>query len=149
MVLHVEIFSDNFAVENKTLQYQKMERKHKIIVFWILTICGFLAHTITDAMPAFWGESIAAMQPPTSTGMIAFMMSISYLIPVIGILLVIYGGKTAKTINMVLAFVMALFTVLHLSELIEEFNAAQLVIMPMMAVIAIIMAKESFKLRKE
>ena len=24
MVLHVEIFSDNFAVENKTLQYQKM-----------------------------------------------------------------------------------------------------------------------------
>ena len=149
MVLHVEIFFDNFAVENKTLQYQKMERKHKIIVFWILTICGFLAHTITDAMPAFWGESIAAMQPPTSTGMIAFMMSISYLIPVIGVLLVIYGGKTAKTINMVLAFVMALFTVLHLSELIEEFNAAQLVIMPMMAVIAIIMAKESFKLRKE
>lgn len=126
-----------------------MESKHKIIVFWILTICGFLAHTITDAMPAFWGESIAAMQPPTSTGMIAFMMSISYLIPVIGILLVIYGGKTAKTINMVLAFVMALFTVLHLSELIEEFNAAQLVIMPMMAVIAIIMAKESLKLRKE
>ena len=44
---------------------------------------------------------------------------------------------------------MALFTVLHLSELIEEFNAAQLVIMPMMAVIAIIMAKESLKLRKE
>ena len=149
MVLHVEKIHDNFAVENKTLQYQKMERKHKIIVFWILTICGFLAHTITDAMPAFWGESIAAMQPPTSTGMIAFMMSISYLIPVIGVLLVIYGGKTAKTINLVLAFVMALFTVLHLSELIEEFNAAQLVIMPMMAVIAIIMAKESFKLRKE
>lgn len=126
-----------------------MERKHKIIVFWILTICGFLAHTITDAIAAFWGESIAAMQPPTSTGMIAFMMTISYLIPVIGILLVIYGGKTAKTINMVLAFVMALFTVLHLSELIEEFNAAQLVIMPMMAVVAILMAIESFKLRKE
>ena len=100
-------------------------------------------------MPAFWGESIAAMQPPTSTGMIAFMMTISYLIPVIAILLLIYGGKTAKTINMVLAFVMALFIVLHLSELIEQFNAAQLVIMPMMAVIAIIMAKESFKLRKE
>ena len=123
--------------------------KHKIIVFWILTIVGFLSHSLTDAMPAFWGESIAAMQPPASTGMIAFMMTISYLIPVIAILLLIYGGKTAKTINMVLAFVMALFTVLHLSELIEEFNAAQLVIMPMMAVIAILMAKESLKLRKE
>lgn len=126
-----------------------MERKHKIIVFWILTIVGFLSHSLTDAMPAFWGESIAAMQPPASTGMIAFMMTISYLIPVIAILLLIYGGKTSKTVNMVLAFVMALFTVLHLSELIEEFNSAQLVIMPMMAVIAIIMAKESLKLRKE
>lgn len=126
-----------------------MERKHKIIVFWILTIVGFLSHSLTDAMPAFWGESIAAMQPPASTGMIAFMMTISYLIPVIAILLLIYGGKTAKTVNMVLAIVMAIFTVLHLSELIEEFNAAQLVIMPMMAVIAILMAKESLKLRKE
>ena len=126
-----------------------MERKHKIIVFWILTIVGFLSHSLTDAMPAFWGESIAAMQPPASTGMIAFMMTISYLIPVIAILLLIYGGKTAKTVNMVLAILMAVFTVLHMSELIEEFNAAQLVIMPMMAVIAILMAKESLKLRKE
>jgi hypothetical protein len=126
-----------------------MERKHKIIVFWILTIVGFLSHSLTGAMPAFWGESIAAMQPPASTGMIAFMMTISYLIPVIAILLLIYGGKTAKTVNMVLAILMALFTVLHLSELIDEFNAAQLVIMPMMAVIAILMAKESLKLRKE
>lgn len=126
-----------------------MERKHKIIIFWILTIAGFLAHTLTDAMPAFWGESIAAMKPPASTGMIAFMMLVSYLIPVIGILLIVYGGKTAKTINMVLALIMALFTVFHMSELIEEFNAAQLTIMPMMAVVAILMAKESIKLRKE
>lgn len=126
-----------------------MERKHKIIIFWILTIAGFLAHTLTDAMPAFWGESIAAMQPPASTGIIAFMMLVSYLIPVIGILLIVYGGKTAKTINMVLALIMALFTVFHMSELIEEFNAAQLTIMPMMAVVAILMAKESIKLRKE
>lgn len=43
----------------------------------------------------------------------------------------------------------ALFTVFHMSELIEEFNAAQLTIMPMMAVVAILMAKESIKLRKE
>ncbi len=126
-----------------------MDRKSKIITFWVLTICGFLAHTITDAMPAFWGESIAAMQPPASTGMIAFMMIVSYLIPVIGILLTIYGGKICKTINAVLACIMAVFTVFHLSELIQEFNAAQLTIMPMMSVVAIIMAKESLKMRKE
>ena len=126
-----------------------MDRKSKIITFWVLTICGFLAHTITDAMPAFWGESIAAMQPPASTGMIAFMMIVSYLIPVIGILLLIYGGKICKTINAVLACIMAVFTVFHLSELFQEFNAAQLTIMPMMSVVAIIMAKESLKMRKE
>ncbi len=126
-----------------------MESKNKIIVFWILTIVGFLAHTITDAMPAFWGESIAAMQPPTSVGMIAFMMTISYLIPVIGILLVIYGSKICQTINTILACIMAVFTVLHISELFQEFNAAQLVIMPMMAAIAILMAIESFKFRKK
>ena len=126
-----------------------MDRKSKIITFWVLTICGFLAHTITDAMPAFWGESIAAMQPPASTGMIAFMMIVSYLIPVIGVLLTIYGGKICKTINAVLACIMAVFTVFHLSELFQEFNAAQLTIMPMMSVVAIIMAKESLKMRKE
>ena len=126
-----------------------MDRKSKIITFWVLTICGFLAHTITDAMPAFWGESIAAMQPPASTGMIAFMMIVSYLIPVIGILLTIYGGKICKTINAVLACIMAVFTVFHLSELFQDFNAAQLTIMPMMSVVAIIMAKESLKMRKE
>lgn len=126
-----------------------MDRKIKIIVFWILTIGGFLTHTLTDAMPAFWGESIAAMQPPASTGMISFMMIFTYLLPTIAILLVIYGGKTCKTINAVLACIMALFTVFHMSELIEEFNAAQLVILPMMAVVAILMAIESIKYRKE
>jgi hypothetical protein len=126
-----------------------MERRTKIIVFWTLTIAGFLTHSLTDAMPAFWGEDIAAMQPPASTGMIAFMMSITYLVPVIGILLLIYGGKTCKTVNAVLACLMAVFTTLHMGELIEEFNAAQLVVMPMMAAIAILMAKESFKLKKE
>lgn len=126
-----------------------MDTRNKIVTFWILTIVGFLAHSLTDAMPAFWGENIAAMQPPASTGMIAFMMTLTYLVPVIGILLVIYGGKVGKTINAILACIMALFTVLHMSELIENFNAAQLVTMPMMAVIAILMARESLKLRKE
>ena len=37
----------------------------------------------------------------------------------------------------------------HLGELVQEFNPAQLVIMPMMAVVAILMAKESLELRKK
>nr|MCR5453813.1 hypothetical protein [Bacteroidales bacterium] len=103
-----------------------MERKTKVITFWILIIAGFLTHTLTDLMPAFWGESVAAMQPPAAAGMIAFMMGLSYTFPVAAILFLVYGGKVGKTVNAVLACLMALFTVLHMSELIEEFNLAQL-----------------------
>ena len=126
-----------------------MEKKNRIILFWILTIVGFLTHSLTDALPAFWGESIAAAEGPAPVGMISFMVCMTYFIPVVGILLLVYGGKTAKVINAVLACIMALFTLLHMSELIEEFNAAQLLIMPMMFVLALLMAIDSIKICKE
>ena len=126
-----------------------MEKKNRIILFWVLTIVGFLTHSLTDALPAFWGESIAAAEGPAPVGMISFMVCMTYLIPVVGILLVVYGGKTAKVINAVLACIMALFTLLHMSELIDEFNAAQLFIMPMMFVLALLMAIDSIKICKE
>ena len=115
----------------------------------MLTIVGFLSHSLTDAMPAFWGESIAAMTPPAPAGMIAFMMLLTFTVPAVGILLVMFGGRGCKTANAVLTCIMAVFTVFHMSELIEEFNLAQLLIMPLMAVVAIIMARESLKFRKE
>jgi len=126
-----------------------MEKKNRIILFWILTIVGFLTHSLTDALPAFWGESIAAAEGPAPVGMISFMVCMTYLIPVVGILLVVYGGKAAKVINAVLACIMALFTLLHMSELIDEFNVAQLFIMPMMFVLALLMAIDSIKICKE
>ena len=43
---------------------------------------------------------------------------------------------------------MALFTLLHMSELIEGFNPVQLFIMPMMFVIALLMAIDSVKVCK-
>ena len=125
-----------------------MEKKNRIILFWTLTILGFLAHSLVDALPAFWGESIVAQQGPAPVGMMAFMACLTYLVPVVGILLVIYGGKTAKVINAVLACFMALFTLLHMSELLEGFNPVQLIIMPMMFVIALMMALDSIKLSK-
>ncbi len=126
-----------------------MEKSNRIVLFWTLTIIGFLSHSLAGVMPAFWGESIAAMESPASKGMISFMMCLTYTTPVIGILLVVYGGKSAKLINAVLACIMAVFTVLHMSELIEEFNVVQLFIMPVMAVVAILMAVDSIKLYKE
>ena len=126
-----------------------MEKKNRIILFWVLTIVGFLTHSLTDALPAFWGDSIVAAQGPAPVGMISFMVCMTYLIPVVGILLVVYGGKTAKVINAALACIMALFTLLHMSELIDEFNAAQLLIMPMMFVLALLIAIDSIKICKE
>ena len=99
-----------------------MEKKNRIILFWILTILGFLAHSLADALPAFWGQSIAAQPGPAPVGMMSFMVCLTYLVPVIGILLMVYGGKTARIINVVLACFMALFTLLHMSELFEAFN---------------------------
>jgi hypothetical protein len=35
-----------------------MEKKTRIIILWLLIIAGFLIHSLTDALPAFWGDSI-------------------------------------------------------------------------------------------
>ena len=126
-----------------------MEKKNRIILFWTLTILGFLSHSLADALPAFWGQSIAAQPGPAPVGMMAFMVCLTYLVPVIGILLMVYGGKTAKVINAVLACFVALFTLLHMSELLEAFNPVQLFIMPMMFVVALLMAIDSVKVCKE
>jgi hypothetical protein len=126
-----------------------MEKKNRIILFWTLTILGFLSHSLADALPAFWGQSIVAEQGPAPVGMMAFMVCLTYLVPVIGILLMVYGGKTAKVINAVLACFVALFTLLHMSELLEAFNPVQLFIMPMMFVVALLMAIDSVKVCKE
>lgn len=85
-----------------------MEKKNRIILFWTLTILGFLAHSLADALPAFWGQSIAAQPGPAPVGMMAFMVCLTYLVPVIGILLMVYGGKTARIINAVLIAVLVL-----------------------------------------
>ena len=57
--------------------------------------------------------------------------------------------RTARIINAVLACFMALFTLLHMIELIEGFNPVQLFIMPMMFVIALLMAMDSVKICKK
>ncbi|MBQ6578766.1 MAG: hypothetical protein IJL91_13660 [Bacteroidales bacterium] len=125
-----------------------MEKKNRIILFWTLTVLGFLSHSLADALPAFWGESIVAQQGPAPVGMMAFMVCLTYLVPVVGILLLVYGGRKARIINAALACFMALFTLLHMSELIEGFNPVQLLIMPMMGVVAILMVVDSVRICK-
>lgn len=46
-----------------------MEKKTRIIILWLLIIAGFLIHSLTDALPAFWGDSIVVEQGPAPPGM--------------------------------------------------------------------------------
>lgn len=59
-----------------------MEKKTKIIVLWLLTICGFASHSITDILPMFWGKNVAvATDGVVPDGMIAFMMLLAFFLP--------------------------------------------------------------------
>ena len=63
-----------------------MNRQIELVALWLLIITGFLAHTLADVMPAFWGESIVAMPGANnSCELISMMMGISYTLPVLGV----------------------------------------------------------------
>ena len=128
-----------------------MKRQIELSVLWVLLVLGFLAHTLADVMPAFWGESIVAV--PTSANsreLIALMMGISYTLPVLAIFLVLWGKHKAwRVIHAILACLFALFCLLHMLEWLDEFNPVQLTIMPLMAIVGIILAVKSIKYVRE
>ena len=53
-----------------------MERNQKIIALWLMIICGFACHSLTDILPMFWGKDMAvvATNGNVDYGMIVFMM---------------------------------------------------------------------------
>lgn len=128
-----------------------MKRQIELSVLWVVLVLGFLAHTLADVMPAFWGESIVAM--PTSTHLrelIALMMGICYTLPVLAIFLVLWGKHKAwRVIHSILACLFALFCLLHMLEWLDQFNPVQLTIMPIMAIVGIILAVKSIKYVRE
>ena len=128
-----------------------MKRQIELSVLWVVLGLGFLAHTLADVMPAFWGESIVAM--PTSTHLrelIALMMGICYTLPVLAIFLALWGNHKAwRVIHSILACLFALFCLLHMLEWLDQFNPVQLTIMPLMAIVGIILAVKSIKYVRE
>jgi len=127
-----------------------MEKNNRIVILWILVITGFLTHTLADLMPAFWGESVAAMEGPAPAGMVAFMMSFTYIVPALGILLVSYcKGRGGRIANAILACVIGLFCIFHMAELLEGSCLAQYFILPVMAVVGVLLAVESVKYCKK
>ncbi len=128
-----------------------MKREIELVVMWLLIITGFLAHTLADVMPAFWGQSIVAMPDGKGAcGLIAMMMGISYTLPVLGIFLALWGKHKAwRVLHAVLGCLFALFCLLHMLEWLDSFNPVQLTIMPLMAIVGIILAVKSIKYVRE
>lgn len=118
-----------------------MERNiSKASFMWVVIMAGFAMHMLADMLPAFWGANIAMPDATgeVSVGMIAFMIFISFLMPMCGLLCMQYrSSKTMCLINLILASIMMVFNILHAIELIEEFNPVQLMIHPAMIVAGI------------
>ena len=130
-----------------------MERIQKIVTLWLMTICGFSCHALTDVLPMFWGKNMAVVATDGNVdyGMIVFMMIVSFLIPVCGLfcLLTDCKAKLLLIVNAVLTVVIGLFNVAHACMELPSENAGQYVIMPVMIVIGLALAWHSVKYVKE
>ena len=125
--------------------------KIKIIVLWVIVICGFALHTLADLLPLFWAESITVDATGNApAGLLTFMMTVSYLIPVIGILCTLYGRSRPWYIgNVVLAALMFLFNLFHLGELFTGFSAVHLPLLPVILVVSGFLCMESWRFAKK
>lgn len=124
----------------------KMEKQTKIAILWIVVMCGLTIHSLADLMPLFWGVNIAVSQDSNAPeGLLVFMMTMTYLIPVLGILCTLFWNQPVgcKT-NAILATVMALFNAAHCLELLD-FTPVQVPMLTGNLVISIILCVISWR----
>lgn len=121
--------------------------KIRISFLWVMVMCGLTAHSLADLMPLFWSEPVAISDSGAAPeGLLTFMMAITYLIPVCGILCIMYGNKRLYgIINVVLAAIVFLFNLFHMSELFIEFSIVQLPLLPVILAASGILCFESWK----
>lgn len=128
------------------------KRNQKILFLWLMIICGFACHTLTDILPMFWGKdmAMAATDGNVDQGMIVFMMTLSFLVPVCGMFCVLTDcrAKSLRVVNAVLAVVIGLFNVAHAFMELPSDNAGQYVVLPMMVVIGCVLSWHSIKFIK-
>ena len=124
----------------------------KVSLVWVVIMVGFAMHMLADLLPLFWGTSIAIPDATgeAPTGMLIFMLGLSFFIPMCGLLCMQYrNSKTMRVINLMLAAVMMLFNFFHVSELFTEFNPVQLLILPVMAIVGVYLFIFSLHLLKQ
>lgn len=112
----------------------------KVSFMWVVIMVGFAMHMLADLLPIFWGANVTMPDATgeASVGMMAFMIFLSFFMPMCGLLCMQYrSSKTMRIINFVLATIMMVFNILHASELIMEFSPIQLMIHPVMIIAGI------------
>ena len=78
------------------------------------------------------------------------MMSISYLVPVCGILLSLYGKtRSWNILNGLLATFILLFNLFHTCELFTDFSIVQLPLLPVILIVSAILCVMSWTLTKQ
>lgn len=128
-----------------------MTRNIRIAALWLLTICGFVCHTLCDILPMFWGKDMAivATDGNADYGMIVFMMTLSYLLPAGGVLSLFGKARHFRIANAVLALLITLFNVVHAFMELPSDNAGQYVVMPLMIAIGLLLSWQSILYLKE
>ncbi len=124
-----------------------MEKKIKISILWMVVMCGLTCHSLADLMPLFWSEPIAISDSGAApAGLLTFMITVTYLIPVCGILCTLYGSKHYLSIaNAILATLMFLFNLFHTSELFTGFSMVQMPLLPVILIVSGILCVQSWK----
>lgn len=127
------------------------QSKIRVTILWTVVMCGLGIHSLAGLLPLFWNETVAVSDSGTAPkGLLTFMMAITYLIPVCGILCVMYGNKRLYgIINVVLAAIVFLFNLFHMSELFMEFSIVQLPLLPVILIVSGILCTESWRLMKK
>lgn len=125
--------------------------KMRIALLWGVVIGGFALHCIADLLPICWNADICVADTGAApAGLLAFMMTVSYLIPVAGILCVLFGrGRISRSVNLCLAVLLLLFNLFHLSELFLEFNPVQLPLLPVVLIVSGFLCADSVRLFRE
>lgn len=125
-------------------------KKIRVVLFWMLFISGIVVHSLGDVLPIFWGVDVAMEHSGVDpAGMLSFMMIIEYVLPLTAILFVLYGkGKLSAIVNLVLALLIALFNLMHCSELFMDFTCTKLFTLPFVLLVSLLLAVESWRYRQ-
>lgn len=126
-----------------------MQIETKVAILWVMIMCGFAFHTFADMMPMFWSENIAVSDSGIApVGMMTFIMTASYFIPVCGILLSMFSAsKSVRMMNLILSILMLVFNIIHSAELLD-FDPIQLPILPVILIVNVILCVLLWKMIK-